>query len=153
MNDFKNNIDKMVSKILSEEIEKKSKQVSEQIDEELKGGQKKLDVAKPKGKLTAADFEKLRGAKKHKKEIEEWFYFDEEGNTQSTPGKYDGDEDEDEEAEQLSQQEPTYVGKGLVDNKLKSKFKNKMFGSFDDEHGWFDNDDRQVEPDFDFDDE
>ena len=147
MNDFKNNIDKMVSKILSEEIEKKSKQVSEQIDEELKGNQKKLDVAEPKGKLTAADFEKLRGAKKHKKEIEEWFYFDEEGNTQSTPGKYDGDEDEDEEAEELSQQEPTYVGKGLADNKIKNKIRNKMFGSFDDEHGWFDDTDREVNPD------
>ena len=72
MKDFKNNIDKMVSKILSEEIEKKSKQVFEQIDEELKGNQKKLDVAEPKGKLTAADFKKLRGAKKHKKEVEAW---------------------------------------------------------------------------------
>ena len=62
MKDFKNNIDKMVSKILSEEIEKKSKQVFEQIDEELKGNQKKLDVAEPKGKLTAADFKKLTNA-------------------------------------------------------------------------------------------
>jgi hypothetical protein len=31
-----------------------------EIDEELKGGQKKLDVAEPKGKITKADFEKLR---------------------------------------------------------------------------------------------
>ena len=38
MKDFKNNIDKMVSKILSEEIEKKSKQVFEQIDKFRKPG-------------------------------------------------------------------------------------------------------------------
>ncbi len=37
--------------------------------EELKGGQKKLDVAKPYGKLTKDDFAKLRkGVKKHMKE-------------------------------------------------------------------------------------
>lgn len=37
--------------------------------EELKGGQKKLDVAKPYGKLTRADFDKLRkGVKKHMNE-------------------------------------------------------------------------------------
>ena len=149
MNDFKNNIDKMVSKILSEEIEKKSKQVSEQIDEELKGNQKKLDIAEPKGKLTAADFKKLRSAKKHKKEVEEFFFDDED----EVLGDYEGDEAEAEEAEELSQQEPTYVGKGLADNKIKNKIRNKMFGSFDDEHGWFDNDDRSVEPDFDYDEE
>ena len=33
-------------------------------NEELKGGQKKLDVAPPYGKLTAADFKKLRSGKK-----------------------------------------------------------------------------------------
>ena len=39
------------------------------MNESLKGGQKKLDVAKPYGKLTGADFEKLRkGVKKHMKE-------------------------------------------------------------------------------------
>ena len=152
MKDFKNNIDKMVSKILSEEIEKKSKQVFEQIDEELKGNQKKLDVAEPKGVLTAADFKKLRGAKKHKKEVEENLYvgFDDED---EVLGDYKGDEEEEDEAEELSQQEPTYVGKGLADNKIKNQIRNKMFGSFDDEHGWFDNDDRSVKPDFDYDEE
>lgn len=129
MNDFKNNIDKMVSKILSEEIEKKSKQVFEQIDEELKGNQKKLDVAEPKGKLTAADFKKLRGAKKHKKEVEEFFFDDQD----EVLGDYKGDEEEEDEAEELSQQEPTYVGKGLSDNKIKNQIRNKMFGSFDDD--------------------
>lgn len=36
------------------------------VGEELKGGQKKLDVAEPKGKLTKADFDKLRTMKKKK---------------------------------------------------------------------------------------
>ena len=150
MKDFKNNIDKMVSKILSEEIEKKSKQVFEQIDEELKGNQKKLDVAEPKGVLTAADFKKLRGAKKHKKEVEENLYvgFDDED---EVLGDYKGDEEEEDEAEELSQQEPTYVGKGLADNKIKNQIRNKMFGSFDDEHGWYDESDRRHKGEFDFD--
>jgi hypothetical protein len=38
-----------------------------EIDEELKGGQKKLDVAEPKGKITGADFKALR----KKKDIKE----------------------------------------------------------------------------------
>lgn len=38
------------------------------VKEALKGGQKKLDVAKPKGKLTGADFKALGGKKKKVKE-------------------------------------------------------------------------------------
>lgn len=75
MDKFKNHIDTLVSKVLNEEIESKIKQITEtmsgewtEIDmgEELKGGQKKLDVAKPKGKLTGADFKKLRDSKESK---------------------------------------------------------------------------------------
>jgi len=77
MDKFKNDIDKLVSRILSEEIDNKAKQISEEmgewteieVDEELRGGQKKLDVAKPKGKLTAADFEKLRSKKEETSEM------------------------------------------------------------------------------------
>jgi len=36
------------------------------MDEKLKGGQKKLDVAEPKGKITKADFDALRAKKKKK---------------------------------------------------------------------------------------
>jgi len=147
MNNFENNIDKMVSKILAEEIEKKSKQISEQLEEELSAGQKKIaKQAEPKDKITGADFKKLRDAKKHKEEVEEWFFFDDEEEDESTSGDYEGDEEEEEEAEELSAQEPTYVGKGLSDNKP-----GKMFGSFDDEHGWFDDKDRAFGGDFDFD--
>ena len=140
MNNFENNIDKMVSKILAEEIEKKSKQISEQLEEELSTGQKKIaKQAEPKDKITGADFKKLRDAKKHKEEVEEWFFFDDEEEDESTPGDYEGDEDAEDEAEELSAKEPTYVGKGLR--------KPKMIGSFDDEHGWFDEHDRQRHPD------
>jgi len=66
MKDFQDKIDKMVSKILLEEIEKKS----EEMSEKLHGDQHKLDVAKPKGKLTKADFEKL-GDMKEEEDMDE----------------------------------------------------------------------------------
>ena len=159
MSNFNKNIDKLVSRILNEEIENKVKELSKNInegewteiemDEELKGGQKKLDVAEPKGKLDAADFKKLRSKKKETKEqeeMDEWFFFDDE-EEESTPGDYEGDEDEEEEAEELSAQEPTYVGRGLGHNPWHVTRKPKMIASFDDEHGWFDDIDAQSHPD------
>lgn len=140
MSKFENHIDSLITKILNEEIETKVKTISEEmgewqeihVDEDLKGGQKKLDVAPPKGKLTAADFKKLRSKKKETKE----FFYDDESV---------------EDAEEKSQDEPTYVGKGLADNKMKAELRNKIFGSFSDEHGWFDDRDTQFKGDFDFD--
>jgi hypothetical protein len=79
-------------------------------------------------------------------ELDEWFYFNSKDEDGSTPGDYEGDEEEEEEAEELSAQEPTYVGKGLADNKP-----GKVFGSFSDDHGWFDQDDRAHTGEFDFD--
>lgn len=72
MKNFEQNIDKMISKILKEEIESKTKTILERLeeggewneihlDEELHGGQKKLDK-----KIDADDFELLR--KKETKE-------------------------------------------------------------------------------------
>ena len=78
-------------------------------------------------------------------ELDEWFYFYNKDGDESTPGDYEGDEEEEEEAEELSAQEPTYVGKGLEDNKP-----GKMFGSFSDDHGWYDESDRRHNGDFDF---
>ena len=118
MKNFQESIDNLVSKILNEEIDAKVKQIMEnkgEWEEELQGGQSKIDVAEPKGKITAADFKKLRDAKSHKKEVEEYFL-----------------DDEEEEAEELSQDEPTYVGRGLRDNKIMSKLKNAL-SSFNDE--------------------
>jgi hypothetical protein len=140
MSNFKNNIDKLVSRILNEEIESKVKQLSKTInegewteiemDEELKGGQKKIDVAEPKGKITAADFKKLRDAKSHKEEVEEWFFYDEEGEDGEDSEKEDMDMDRD----------MFHVTR-----------RPKMIGSFDDEHGFYDEKDRQFTGDFDFD--
>jgi uncharacterized protein YukE len=135
----------MISKILKEEIETKSKTILErleeggewteiEVDEALHGGQKKLDKNK-NGKIDAEDFKLLRKKKSHKKEMDELFFEDEAI----------------EDAEEASQQEPTYVGKGLEDNKMKAKIANKFFGSFADEHGWFDNMDYPYEGSFDFD--
>jgi hypothetical protein len=86
MNDFQKNIDKLVSRVLNEEIETKLKRIVEtkgewmeiDVDEELTGNQSKLDVAKPKGKLTAADFKKLRDSKTHNKKVDEYEDLDEE---------------------------------------------------------------------------
>ena len=77
MKNFQETIDNLISKILKEEIETKSNQIAEEMSgewmeidmgEELKGNQKKIDVAVPKGKITAADFKKLRDKKKETKE-------------------------------------------------------------------------------------
>lgn len=140
MSNFKNNIDKLVSRILNEEIETKVKQLSKAInesewteiemDEELKGGQKKIDVAEPKGKITAADFKKLRDAKAHKEEVEEWFFYD----TEEESDEEEGDDEEFEKEE-------------MGTNKFDVSRKPKMIASFDDEHGWFDDIDRPYQSD------
>jgi uncharacterized protein YukE len=107
MENFEKNLDNMISKILKEEIETKSKTILErleeggewteiEVDEALHGGQKKLDKNK-NGKIDAEDFKLLRKKKSHKKEMDEFFFEDEAI----------------EDAEEASQQEPTYVGKGL----------------------------------------
>jgi hypothetical protein len=99
MNKFEKHIDNLVSKVLNEEIENKVKKITENmsgewieinIDEELKGNQKKLDVAKPKGKLTKADFDKLRKDK------------DSKSNKKSLNGKFGMEEAETEEGNAFS---------------------------------------------------
>ena len=129
MKNFQESIDNLVSKILNEEIDAKVKQIMEnkgEWEEELQGGQSKIDVAEPKGKITAADFKKLRDAKSHKEEVEEWFFYDKESE--------EGD-DEDFEKEDMGS------------NKWDVSRKPKMIASFDDEHGWFDDIDKESHPD------
>jgi hypothetical protein len=140
MKNFQNDIDNLVSKILSEEIDSKVRKIMEtkgEWDEEIHGGQSKIDVAEPKGKITAADFKKLRDAKSHKEEVEEYFF----------------DDEEEEEAEELSQNEPTYVGRGLKDNKIMSKLKNaiRSFNDEDEEELDIETDWSQLEEDEDYD--
>ena len=144
MKNFQESIDNLVSKILNEEIDAKVKQIMEnkgEWEEELQGGQSKIDVAEPKGKITAADFKKLRDAKSHKKEVEEYFL--------------DDDDSEEEEVEELSQNEPTYVGRGLRDNKIMSKLKNALhsYNDEDEEELDIETDWSQLEEDMDFEDE
>jgi hypothetical protein len=75
--EFQKNIDKLVSQILSEEIKmrheekfgKKGQWMEVEMDEELHGGQHRIDVAKPKGKITAADFKKLRKDRNEEKDM------------------------------------------------------------------------------------
>ena len=116
MKNFQNDIDKLVSSILNEEIDAKVRKIME-TKGSFDDGRDNIDVAEPKGKITAADFKKLRDAKSHKKEVEEFFI----------------DDSEEEEAEELSQNEPTYVGMGLKDNKIMSKLKNALRNRFNDE--------------------
>lgn len=97
---MKQYIENLISGILSEEIEKKSKSMVDkmngkwteiEVKEKLHGNQRKLDVAEPKGKLTAADFKKLSKNKKNKNEGET-----EEGNAFTgalAKAKKEGDKD------------------------------------------------------------
>ena len=133
MKNFQNDIDNLVSKILSEEIDSKVRKIMEtngKFDEELTGGQSKIDVAEPKGKITAADFKKLRDAKTHKGQVEEYFMELDLEDDDDNYGEYNGDEEEKEDAEEMSQNEPTYVGRGLKDNKIISKVKNAIRNRF-----------------------
>jgi hypothetical protein len=67
MSTYQNKIDKLVEKILNEEIDKKVSFVLEKFND----GRDEIDVAKPKGKITSADFKKLRQNKSSKKEVDE----------------------------------------------------------------------------------
>jgi hypothetical protein len=66
MKELRKNIDEIVSKVLSEAINEKANMILETAKEnsgKLHGNQSKIDVAEPKGKITAADFKKLRDKK------------------------------------------------------------------------------------------
>ena len=99
MKTFQTNIDKLVSKILNEEIdskfEEKFNNKSENF-EELIGNQSKIDVADPKGKITAADFKKLRNSKYNKKEVDEYSDNEDDFDYEDDNDDYDDfDEDDD----------------------------------------------------------
>lgn len=120
MNNFQKKIDEMVSRVLNEEIEKKVTKITNSLRE---GEWNEINMDE--------DSHDEEG------ELEEYYYY---------PGDYEGDEDAENKAEDLSNQEPTYVGMGLGSNKWHTSRKPKMLGSFDDEHGWYDDFDHQVSP-------
>ena len=101
MKTFQTNIDKLVLKILNEEIdskfEEKFNNKSENF-EELIGNQSKIDVADPKGKITAADFKKLRNSKYNKKEVDEYSDYEDDFDDEDDDD-YDNFDDEDEDNE------------------------------------------------------
>ena len=111
MKNVEKHINEIVSKVLSEQVALKAEEIMSMATEELHGGQKKIDVAEPKGKITAADFEKLRDKKKKPR----------------TPAGFEhgeivsGDVDEDEvdsqwmADEKLAKNEPLYRGTKFVD--------------------------------------
>lgn len=154
MKQSKNSIDNLVSRILQEEIEKRAKEVTEKfgrgewkeiVSEELHGKQKNIDKNK-NNKIDAEDFKLLKKSKAKKTETKEFFYHD-----SSSAGDYEGDKQAEIDAEMASAQEPTYVGKGLDDNKMKADLTNKIFGSFSDDLGWFNEKDAEHTGGFDFD--
>ena len=98
MKTFQTNIDKLVSKILNEEIDSKFEEKFNNKNEnfeELIGNQSKIDVADPKGKITAADFKKLRNSKYNKKEVEEYFDNEDDFDYEDDNDDYDDFDDED----------------------------------------------------------
>lgn len=148
MSNFKTNIDKLVAKILEEEIQTKTNVISEKMEKNLSKGQKFIaKQAKPKNKITGDDFKVLRNKRK---ETKEQIYFEDEFiNDDEDFGEYKGDESQEKKVEMLSKKEPTYVGKGLEDNKMVANLKNKIFGSFDNQ-SWYDESDKEYGGDFDF---
>jgi hypothetical protein len=71
MKNVRKHIENLVSDVLKETFENKANRIIEtakDMTEKLHGGQKKLDVAEPKGKITKADFDKLRSKKETKEE-------------------------------------------------------------------------------------
>jgi hypothetical protein len=118
MRNIETHIDEIVSKVLAEAISFKADNILNKakngITESLHGGQKKIDVAEPKGKITAADFEKLR-SKKQKPKTQAGF---EHGEIVSGDVDENWDDKSDgqgwSEANKLSKNEPLYRGTKFV---------------------------------------
>jgi len=118
MKNIEKHIDEIVSKVLAEAINLKANNILNMakngMNEELHGGQKKIDVAEPKGKITAADFEKLRD-KKQKPRTQAGF---EHGEIVSGDVDECWDDESDgqgwSEANKLSKNEPLYRGTKFV---------------------------------------
>ena len=118
MRNIETHIDEIVSKVLAEAISFKADNILNKakngITESLHGGQKKIDVAEPKGKITAADFEKLR-IKKQKSKTQAGF---EHGEIVSGDVDENWDDESDgqgwSEANKLSKNEPLYRGTKFV---------------------------------------
>lgn len=70
MDRFEKHLNKIVKQVLDEALENRADKIVSEIKKKSKltGNQSTIDVAEPKGKITAADFKKLRATKKDMKE-------------------------------------------------------------------------------------
>jgi hypothetical protein len=113
--------------------DKKLKSVAEAVSkimaEDLKGKQHKLDVAEPKGKLTSADFKKLRSMKKEEAErIDEVKLADLPKRT--VKGKSYGADYEDPEGKDDADDKPAQPekrGRGRPKGTFKRRFNTKLY--------------------------
>jgi hypothetical protein len=114
MKNVEKHIDDIVSRVLSEAINSKADDILTLATESLHGGQKKIDVAEPKGKITSADFKKLRD-KKEKPKTPAGF---EHGEIVSGDVEECWDDESDgqgwDAANKLSKDEPLYRGTKFV---------------------------------------
>jgi hypothetical protein len=114
MKNVEKHIDDIVSRVLSEAINSKADDILTLATESLHGGQKKIDVAEPKGKITSADFKKLRD-KKEKPKTPAGF---EHGEIVSGDVEECWDDESDgqgwDAANKLSKNEPLYRGTKFV---------------------------------------
>jgi hypothetical protein len=144
--------------------------VSGEVGEELHGGQSKIDVASPKGKITAADFKKLRdGKKSNKSEMGENIFKRMFGKKEDPEVSREQDRKRNPSLSRLGWEYNDIVGWHSPDNpqggrppsdeEIRKYHKDQedgeieegMYGSFDDEHGWYDNSDRKHIGNFNFD--
>lgn len=117
---MKNYIDNLVAKVLKENLEEKAEIITRKIfakENAFGDGRDKIDVAEPKGKITKADFDKLRKSKKSKTdeaEMEEGIYgsfdgknwYDKDDREFSGNFDFEYDEEEFDEFEPMTNKHP-----------------------------------------------
>jgi hypothetical protein len=147
MDKFSKYIDRIVNKALSEALEKKAEELVSEVskkvetNEKLHGKQSKIDVAEPKGKITSADFAKLR----KKKDMKEYTMGDDQIEKVEPYGNFSTDS-------------PKKVGKVKnvgynYEKKVAKEFNEGRYlgQKRDGKDRWFDETNSEYRGDFDFD--
>jgi len=143
MDRFEKHLNKIVEQVLNETLNNRVDNIVSEIEKKSKlhGNQSKIDVAKPKGKITGADFKKLRTMKKG--DMREYTMGDDQIEKVEPYGDFSTDS-------------PNKVGKVKnvgynYEKKVAKEFNEQedMFLGIGD-HGFYDQNDRQMK-DFDFD--
>ena len=143
MDRFEKYLDKVVKQVLDETLNKKVGNLVSEIEKKSKlhGGQHKIDVAEPKGKITADDFKKLRT----KKDMKEYTMGDDQIEKVEPYGDFSTDS-------------PKKVGKVKnvgynYEKKVAKEFnEGRYLGQRQDgKDRWFDEKDSEYKGDFDFD--